>query len=205
MMTNSFYYYMATLGVGYVLGSISFAVIIAKRHGVDILKAGSGNPGATNVKRVIGKTAGNICFALDFLKGAIAAGWPMLVFADSDLLNELKIIGLIGGILGHSYSCFLNFRGGKGVAVAMGGLMIIMPIVTIIALVTWIIVFYASRYVSLASLAFGVSLPISAYFFDLPQASIVLAICVALLLIVRHRSNISRLLKGTENRFEKKS
>ena len=194
-----------SLGIGYLLGSIPFAVIIARRYGVNILKEGSGNPGATNVKRVIGKLPGNICFGLDFLKGAVACLWPVFACSAFQSIELMQIAGLAGAILGHSYSLFLKFRGGKGVAVAMGGLIVVLPMATAIGLCVWLLVFYTSRYVSLASILFGVSLPITAYFSSASKASIILAVCVALLLIIRHRSNISRLMQGTENRFEKKT
>ena len=97
--------------VGYLLGAISFAVIVARSQGVDILKYGSGNPGATNVTRALGSKYGNIVFACDALKGAIAAGWPMFVFR-GDLGLKLGIIGLIASIIGHSFSVFLKFKGG---------------------------------------------------------------------------------------------
>ena len=95
--------------VGYLLGSIGFAVIIARSQGIDIFKEGSGNPGATNVKRLLGAKFGNAVFVLDALKGLIAAGWPLLFFADI----RLAVIGLIAAILGHSFSVFLKFRGGN--------------------------------------------------------------------------------------------
>jgi glycerol-3-phosphate acyltransferase PlsY len=187
--------------IGYLLGSIPFAVIIAKHHGVDILKAGSGNPGATNVTRTIGKRAGNLCFALDFLKGVVAAGWPILGASDP---TGLGVVGLIAAIVGHSYSVFIKFRGGKGVAVTMGGLLALSPVVLLISLLVWAAVYYTSRYVSLASIAFGVSLPLLGLCFDVHQTLLIFLIAISLLILYRHRANIQRLLNGTEHRFEKK-
>jgi len=194
---------------GYLLGSMSFAVLIAKQHGVDILKAGSGNPGATNVKRVLGKGPGNLVFALDFLKGFISAGWPAVVShlnllpADAPIL-WMGIAGLAGAILGHSFSMFLRFRGGKGVATTIGGLMALMPVVILGGLLVWVAVFYTSRYVSLASIAMGlVLMPIAALIGE-PREKIGLCFALAILIIVRHRANLQRLMNGTENKFEKK-
>lgn len=197
---------LAALGAllaGYFLGSISFAVIIARRHGIDILKEGSGNPGATNVKRVLGKTAGNLCFALDVLKGFIATLLPQLLVSDENQL-ALAIIGLVGAILGHSFSIFIGFKGGKGVAVTMGGLLALAPVVLIGGLLVWVATFYTSRYVSLASIAFGVSLPLLSLITQEPWLLTAFLALLAALIILRHRSNIQRLMAGTENRFTKK-
>ena len=106
--------------LGYLLGSVNFAVLVAKRHGVDILKAGSGNPGATNVKRVIGKKAGNLVFALDALKGFVSAGWPFVAGAllvsrfglGESTPTLMQLAGFFGALIGHCFSCFLGFKGG---------------------------------------------------------------------------------------------
>lgn len=187
---------------GYLIGSISFAVIIARRQGVDILSAGSGNPGATNVKRVLGAKWGNTVFALDALKGLLAAGWPMLFLAGGS--PQLAILGLLGALAGHSYSLFLKFRGGKGVATTMGGLLAIMPGALLVGLLVWLAIFYASRVVALASILFALSLPISAAWLYQPgDPRFFLGCALCMLIIVRHRSNISRLLQGKENSFKK--
>lgn len=196
--------------IGYLLGAISFAVIISRRHGIDILKEGSGNPGATNVKRVVGKSAGNLCFVLDALKGVIAAGWPLVFFHGSEWAVELGVIGLAAALLGHSFSVFIKFKGGKGVATSIGGMLALCPFVILIGVVIWLIVFYWKRYVSLASLCMAISLPISAWFlgaWPYGEAKIIfwITLLLAILLFVRHRSNIVRLCHGTENKFEKKS
>ena len=190
--------------IGYALGSIPFAVIIARRHGIDILKEGSGNPGATNVKRVVGKSAGNVCFMLDMLKGIVAAGWPMLAFHGDIHVAELGVLGLVAALVGHSFSVFIHFKGGKGVATTIGGMLALCPHVIIIGVLVWLGVFYWWRYVSLASLSMAASLPISAWIFD--EASIIFWITslLAVLLFIRHRANIVRLWNGTEPKFEKK-
>lgn len=191
--------------VGYLLGSISFAFWIARSQGVDILKVGSGNPGATNVKRVLGSRLGNTVFFLDALKGYAAAGWPLLYFGAMDESSlALGVLGLIAAIVGHSFSCFLNFRGGKGVATTMGGLAAVMPAVLLLGLITWLIVYYASRVVAIASIAFAMSLPLGAYFiYEVIDLRFGLGLLLALLIIIRHRSNIQRLIRGEENSFKK--
>ncbi len=191
--------------LGYVLGAIPFAVIVARCCGVNIFKVGSGNPGATNVKRTCGKKAGNICFFLDATKGFIATAFPLYAsyigfdFKDPQVL---AYVGLVFAVIGHSFSIFIKFKGGKGVATTIGGLLAIMLYAILIGLVVWVIVFYASRYVSLASIAMAVALPIASYFLYPSLAGhFYISLAIAIVIIFRHRSNISRLLKGTENRF----
>ena len=154
--------------VGYIVGSIPFAVIIGIFHGVDILKQGSGNPGTTNVKRVIGKRAGYFCFLGDSTKGLFAAGWPQIPALEMGDPLRLAIVGLVAAVLGHSFSIFIGFRGGKGVATIIGGLVAIMTKVLLFSVVVWLIVFYTTRYVSLASILLGLSLPVLAVIFRQP-------------------------------------
>ena len=188
--------------VGYLLGAISFAVIVARSQGVDILKYGSGNPGATNVTRALGSKFGNIVFACDALKGFVAAGWPLLWMGEGGL--QLGIIGLIASIIGHSFSVFLKFKGGKGVATTMGGLVAIMPIVLLLGVAAWAAIYFTIRMVAIASILFAVSLPISAYWlYGSGDPRLTLGVVLGVLIVLRHRSNISRMLKGTENSFKK--
>ena len=198
--------------VGYLLGSIPFGVIVAKRYGVDIFSVGSGNPGATNVLRSIGKPAGYMVFFLDFLKGLIAVTWFLFPWVSFSGDSTLGLWGLPGAVLGHTYPIFSSFRGGKGVATTMGGLLGVMPGCLIIGLVTWVIIFFSTRYVALASIGFGVSLPVCAIVnvWSNPDHSsvigtIALAFVIMVWIIWRHRSNIVRLRNGTENRFKRKS
>jgi glycerol-3-phosphate acyltransferase PlsY len=198
--------------VGYLLGSIPFGVIVAKRYSVDIFSVGSGNPGATNVLRSIGKPAGYMVFFLDFLKGLLAVTWFLFPWVSFSGDSTLGLWGLPGAVLGHTYPIFSSFRGGKGVATTMGGLLGVMPGCLIIGLVTWVIIFFSTRYVALASIGFGVSLPVCAIVnvWSNPDHSsvigtIALAFVIMVWIIWRHRSNIVRLRNGTENRFKRKS
>lgn len=198
--------YIITAVAGYLLGSVPFAVIIAKCCGVDIFKVGSGNPGATNVKRTCGKFAGNLCFLLDAAKGFAAASFPywaryLGVDFAPEALRALVFTGLAGAILGHSFSVFVKFRGGKGVAVTIGGLLFAMIVPIFVGLLLWVAVFYASRYVSLASIVMALSLPVAAFACYGAAIEFYVALAIAAVIIYRHRGNISRLLKGTENRF----
>jgi len=203
--------------LGYLLGSVNFAVLVAKKHGVDILKEGSGNPGATNVKRVLGKGPGNLVFALDALKGFVGAGLPYLLLrteetpAAAEIHFTICVAGFVGTLLGHCFSCFLKFKGGKGVASTIGGLIVLLPFPILIGATLWGLVFLLSRYVSLASIILGVSLPVSCWV--LPRftkltfspAEFWCAGAIAAFNVWTHRSNIGRLLTGTENRFVKKA
>lgn len=213
---------LLTLGIftllGYLLGSVNFAVLVAKKYGVDILKAGSGNPGATNVKRVVGKGPGNFVFALDALKGFVGTGLPYLLLnvvdpmpgsETSPVLFLASVAGFGGTLLGHCFSCFLKFQGGKGVAATIGGLLVLLPVPILIGAVLWVLVFALSRYVSLASLVLGVSLPLSCWLLplvtslDFKPAEFWFAAAIAAFNVWTHRANIGRLLAGTENRFSK--
>ena len=199
LSTVSVIHILLVVVVGYLIGSISFAVIIARSQGVDIFKEGSGNPGATNVKRALGKKWGNLTFALDALKGLMAAGWPLLAYGGD---NRLAVIGLIAAILGHSFSIFLKFRGGKGVATTIGGLLALMWMALLIGLAVWLILFYTTKMVALASILFAVSIPISSYFiYGNNDPRFYLGVVLAVLIVVRHRSNIMRMFSGKENKF----
>ncbi len=211
----------------YVLGSIPFGVLIARSKGVDITSHGSGNIGATNVGRVLGRRFGLVCFALDMAKGAapvLAAGawhgdlgYPATQIESVDMWLWLAVAA--AALIGHMASIFLRFRGGKGVATAFGALLAVWPtlgIPALVALGVWILIMATVRIMSIASMIAAVSLPISVALLmqldsngqDL-QSGIVaarstppLAIAglIAVLVLVRHRSNIARLLKGREQR-----
>jgi glycerol-3-phosphate acyltransferase PlsY len=207
--------------VGYLLGAIPFGYIVARAHGVDIFTAGSGNPGATNVKRVLGAGAGNLVFALDAVKGAVAAAWPALLWVSlgdpyTDSLwsrmaetsaghfSGMCAAGLIAAVIGHSFSVFTGFRGGKGVATASGGLLVLMPVPILIGAATWLLTFFASGYVSLGSIFGAVAVPAAAWAIGLPVVLKIVATILGVLIIVRHRGNIRRLLSGTEHRWGRK-
>ncbi|MEC7803101.1 MAG: glycerol-3-phosphate 1-O-acyltransferase PlsY [Verrucomicrobiota bacterium] len=198
--------------IGYLFGSIPFGVIVAKKMGVNIFKVGSGNPGATNVLRSIGKPAGYTVFILDFLKGVLATVWFKFGLVAFSGDPNLALWGLPAAVLGHTYPLFSNFKGGKGVATAMGGLLGVMPGCLLIGLVSWLIIFITTRYVAVASIGFGLSLPVCAIVSlwssddNTSQfANVVLAFLIMVWIIWRHRANLQRLKDGTENRFERKT
>jgi len=192
-------------GIGYLVGSLSFGYWIAKANGVDIFSVGSKSPGATNVKRSVGNVAGNTVFVLDFFKGILATGWPLFAYSKLEYSESYGLIGLFAAVIGHSFSVFTRFRGGKGVAAMLGGVVALMPYAALIGIVVWLVVFYSTRYVSVASILMSISLPVSNRLLDSSVSLFWMSMVLALVVIVRHKSNISRLLKGEENRFEKKS
>lgn len=198
---------IAVLIIGYLIGSIPCAVIIAKRSGVDIFTVGSGNPGATNVLRNIGKPMGYLVFALDFLKGVVAVLWFQLPLFSFSGDTALGLWALPAAVVGHTYPIFTRFRGGKGVATAMGGLLALMPACLLVGLFVWSLTFYLTKYVAVASIAFGLSLPVCSMVFsahnDGGLGKTFLSFLVMCWIIWRHRSNLIRLRAGTENRFEK--
>lgn len=199
--------------IGYLLGSCPNGFLVSRARGVDIREHGSGNIGATNVLRVLGKKWGYLVFALDCLKGFLAV---RLAFAFVSIggpwAAQREIIGIVAGvacILGHTFPVWLRFRGGKGVATSAGVLLGLMPIAMLSVLAVWIVLFQLTRYVSLASIGAAVALPIFVFLFLqiklLTGVSLLpFSILIAGVVIWRHRSNIQRLLQGKENRFGQK-
>ena len=197
--------------IGYLLGSLPFGYVVARAHGVDIFKEGSGNPGATNVKRVLGekfgakgKRAGNLVFALDAVKGAVAAGWPLFTALATTDARLLGLIGVIAAVLGHSFSVFTKFKGGKGVATAAGGLIVLIPVSCLIGAAVWLLTFLVTRYVSLGSILAAVAVPAASWLRGNPLPFSLVATLLGAFVIFRHRANLKRLLAGTEPRFAKK-
>lgn len=187
-----------TIIFAYVLGSIPSGLIIGKGvYNVDLREHGSKNIGATNAWRILGKAPGGLIFFCDFLKGFIS------VYIAAIMIGSPLSMALAGAfaIVGHSCSLFLNFKGGKGVATGLGVIAMLMWKVTIAVFLLWFAIVYFTRYVSLGSCVAALFVPILAYVFKEPQEFIIFGIIVAVLIIVRHKSNIERLLNGTENKI----
>lgn len=197
----------------YLLGSIPFGFLIAKMRGIDIRQHGSGNIGATNVLRVLGKKFGVAVFILDTVKGIIAARLAIHISATHPggvPLAAAAIMGAICCILGHNFPIWLGFKGGKGIATSAGVLIGMLPLAALGIAIVWAIVFYSTRYVSLASICAALSLPVIVLglLFLGPVKGwpfFYFALVVGLLAVWRHRANIQRLFAGTEPRFVKKS
>lgn len=215
-MTN--YAWLIAMGAGYLAGSVPFGLLIGLAHGVDIRRHGSKNIGATNCGRVVGTAWGLTCFALDVLKGAVpvlGAGWWLgwtgqAAVTQTDLWMWMAVA--VMPMAGHVFPVWLGFRGGKGVATGLGILLGFWPYLTLAglaALVTWLLFASCLRYVSLASVVAAVVLP--GWFAVIAAANgwawgtfwPLAAVCglMALLVIVRHRANLSRLRAGTESRL----
>jgi len=202
--------YAVTILVSYLIGSIPFGVFAGGIAGIDIRQHGSGNIGATNVLRILGKKYGIAVFLADALKGLIAVRLAVWV-AGSDPFhrNLLGILAAIFVIIGHSFPVWLRFRGGKGVATSGGACFGLLPVPALIAGIVWIAVFFACRYVSVASIVATSALPLTVWIFsdgwNSPNYLVFgLSVFIALLVIWRHRENVVRLARGTEPRFNRK-
>jgi acyl-phosphate glycerol 3-phosphate acyltransferase len=201
-----------TVLLSYLVGAIPFGYAVARGRGVDILLHGSGNIGATNVGRVLGRRFGLLVLALDFAKGALpvaAARW-LAVNADAPVTpflgpDGLPVLAGLAAFLGHLFPLYLRFRGGKGVATGAGAVAVLLPGPALGALLTWLVVVCASRYVSLASVTAaaalcGFRLILMPAAFSSAHATLTgFCFLAAALVIVRHRANLRRLLNGTEN------
>ena len=178
----------------YFLGSIPFGYLVGKVKGYDLREKGSGNIGATNVFRVVGKKEGIFVFVLDFLKGFL----PVIYFSDVSVPGG--ILALLGAIIGHMTTPFLNFKGGKGVAAGFGGIVALMPIPALSAFGVWILLVGITRRVSVGSLAAALSLPILYFYLSRPMIKSILfiSILLAILVIITHRKNIRKLIRREE-------
>jgi len=197
----------------YLLGSIPFGYLAGRLAGTDIRQAGSGNIGATNVVRLLGKRYGYPVFALDVLKGFGAVKISMLAAPgrppDWNSPEILGILAAMSSVLGHLYPPWLKFKGGKGVATSAGALFALTPIATLVGVAIWVIVFWLTGYVSLASVTAAVVLPIVILVVSRSDQNkvkplVYSSVCVAAVVIWRHRSNLFRLIRGTEPRFTRK-
>ena len=222
--------------IAFLLGSIPFGLLIAKSRGINIREHGSGNIGATNVLRIVGKKYGIACFILDFLKGLIPAllGYNLYTFTGADETmaisalreyafdlgsNQFKAQALavftgLCAILGHNYSPWVNFKGGKGIATSAGVLAVFMPFGLPILILIFLLTYKISRYVSLASIMASASLPLLVLFGAWKHGKLtngtwnkpllIFAVFVGVMAIWKHRSNIKNILNGSEFKFESK-
>lgn len=213
--------YILVAVAGYLLGSIPTGYLVGRAKGVDIRTVGSKNMGATNVLRVLGKGPGILVLVVDALKGFAAVGlivhcypalnewlprlFPAEGIADSSARLNFGIVAGIFAVLGHNYTCWLGFKGGKGIATSAGVFFALAPLAAGLALIAWLIALALTRYVSVASIVSAVVLPTVVWF---TQESLVLrlvTIAIGLLAIVKHKTNIERLRNGTERRFGEKT
>jgi glycerol-3-phosphate acyltransferase PlsY len=216
-------YILTALGA-YLLGSIPFGFLAAKAKGIDIRAVGSGNIGATNAMRVLGKPAGIAVLLLDVLKGYAAVAWvaPFIFFQfspdrfwehpnfddiqlRSELATRFMVFACIFAVLGHNYTCWLKFKGGKGIATTAGVYLALAPWAVLAALAVFILAVLLTRYVSVGSISAAVALPVTVWIMS-PHNFFLGIVTTALgaLAIYKHKSNIQRLMAGTESRFGKK-
>lgn len=187
----------------YLLGSVPTGYLVARARGLDIRQVGSGNIGATNVFRVLGKTAGGFVLLVDALKGWLACViLPALLGANAGEQEFLTLLAGVCAVLGHNYTCWLHFKGGKGIATSAGVLLAWVPWGLLVAAGVWLVVLLAGRFVSLASIAAAAVLPVGVW---LTQRNLTLTLVTAglgVLAIYKHRVNLQRLLNGTEPRLD---
>ena len=188
---------MLAVLLGYLTGSVPFAFLLARRAGIDVRFAGSGNVGAANVLRTTGTGRGVAVMALDVAKGALAV-W-LAHFSHAGVATTA--VAGTAAVVGHIYPVWLRFHGGKGVAVAAGVFGILTPVATAVAGALFLVVVRLTRYVSLGSLAATVALPPAAWLSGASTAVVVASACTAALIVFRHRANIRRLRAGTERRM----
>jgi len=200
----------------YLLGSIPTGYLAGRARGIDIRTVGSGNMGATNVFRTLGKTAGVIVLVVDGLKGYAACAFlaprvfnwfaPNFYVEPIELEERFKIIAGIAVVLGHNFTCWLKFKGGKGIATSAGVYFALAPLAVSIALAAFILAVLLTRYVSIGSIAAAIALPTAVW--CLPKNNLLLEIvttALGLMAIYKHKSNIKRLMAGTESRLGKRT
>ena len=200
--------YILTLLIAYLLGSVPTGFLVAKARGIDIRTVGSGNIGATNVFRILGKTAGALVLLADAAKGCLAVLVVARLVGDwcypgagAQAREWFRLAAGVAAILGHNYTCWLHFKGGKGVATSAGVLVALIPLALLIGLGIWLVVFALSRYVSLASISAALVLPFAAWALGESKTMIAVTAALAALAIYKHKANIKRLMNGTENRI----
>ena len=201
--------YVLTALAAYLLGSIPTGFVVARARGIDIRAVGSGNIGATNVFRILGTVAGALVLLADALKGwtAVRLAGPGLVRAfmpenaGGGATEAAEVVAAVCAVLGHNYTCWLHFRGGKGIATSAGVLAALVPGPLVIILAVWIIVLGLSRYVSLASMCASFTLPFASWLTGYSATMIVVTGAMAAMAIYKHKANMQRLLNGTEHRI----
>jgi glycerol-3-phosphate acyltransferase PlsY len=198
--------YVVVSVVAYLFGSIPTGFLVAKARGVDIRSVGSGNIGAANTFRAVGKTAGVIVLLIDALKGFLAveaSDFILNFFAVAEPNREIyRVIAAIFAVLGHNYTCWLHFKGGKGIATSAGVYLALAPLAVLYALAAFILGFVLTRITSVGSILASIVLPIAVCFTKDNWTLRIVTIALGLLALLKHRTNIQRLIAGTENRVE---
>lgn len=200
--------------LGFLAGSIPFGLLLGKAKGIDIREHGSGNIGSTNVFRILGKKSGITCLILDLLKGLLPVLLAVQLVPDDTTGQTIEVLTALGAILGHNYSPWLGFKGGKGIATTGGALLALMPAAVVILILIFIIFTKTTKYVSIGSIATGIALPIITIFGSYYHGKIadgswnkplfIFSIVAGTLAVWKHRTNIARLRAGTEHKIGQK-
>ena len=192
-------HYVLGFALGHICGSVPSGLwLVRAMHGIDIREYGSKNIGTTNVFRTVGPTSAVLVLICDMLKGIIAVALVNYFFHNP----ELDVVTALGALLGHNYSLFLGFKGGKGAATGLGLLVFLMPKVAGAVFLVWLAIVFTTRYVSLGSMVAAVLTPIGAWYFNYPCAYIILGAIAGFFVVLRHKDNIGRLLSGTESKIK---
>lgn len=195
---------LLSIAAAYIMGSIPTSYLVGKVKGVDVRKQGSGNVGATNVLRLSGKLPALFTLIVDILKGVIAVTLLATLFYNKNMpleFNTLRAMLGMSAIAGHNWSIFLKLKGGKGVATSCGVLMVLLPKAMGIAAVVWALTVLLTRYVSLGSILLAITVPIVAAVTGADIELTLLSVTTCILISYRHKSNIKRLLTGTESKI----
>jgi glycerol-3-phosphate acyltransferase PlsY len=188
------------IAAAYVVGSIDFAVVIGRMHGIDIHKEGSGNPGASNVLRTLGRLPAIMVFVGDTLKGTVGAAMGMIGSGTTDPMVHWALLAGLAAVIGHCYPVFHRFKGGKGVATGSGVLLFVIPLVAIASTILWAIIVKLTRTASIASLIMTVIAVPLAIWRGVEGLGLVWLALMILLVLWRHRGNIGRMIQGSEQK-----
>lgn len=192
-------HYVLGFVLGHLCGSVPSGLwLVQALHGIDIRNYGSKNIGTTNVFRTVGPTTAVLVLICDMLKGIIAVALVNHFFHSP----ELDVVTALGALLGHNYSAFLGFKGGKGVATGLGLLVFLMPKVAGTVFLVWLVLVLITRYVSLGSIVAAILTPIMSWYFGYPCAYVLLGAIAGFFVVLRHKENIGRLLSGTESKIK---
>lgn len=189
---------LIVIGMAYLIGSIPTGLLLGKAYGIDVRKEGSGNIGATNLYRTVGRKVGIITLLGDCLKGLL----PVIIVKTSTLQPELAAWVGLAAFCGHVFSVFLRFKGGKGVATALGVFLALAPLAVAISIGLFALLMFIWRYVSLGSILAAAAMPLTVFFLGGDRTLITVTLVIALIIIIRHHENIRRLLSGKESKFK---
>ncbi len=192
------YQLFIAIGAAYLIGSIPTGLLLGKAYGIDVRKEGSGNIGATNLYRTVGRKVGVITLIGDCLKGLL----PVVLVKFSALPPESAAWVGLAAFCGHVFSVFLKFKGGKGVATALGVFLALAPLAVGIAVALFALLMFLWRYVSLGSISAAAVMPLAVYYLGGSRSVIIVTFVIAAIVIIRHHENIKRLISGSENKFK---